>query len=772
MSDLVDVAIFPLRASLTYRLPKDLGELTIGQRVKVPLGKRWTTGFIVGRRVEAEILPFQKQITTVAPLATQSALAFFKEDPQPEPVSNEEQGIRRIAAACEPFPCFHAEEISFYEKVAHYYGAPLSHVLDCAVPPIVAARFNRYVQWIGGNEPSLPTAKARKRTAIIEYLQRHPVPHPYSEILRLFRGAQPILKKLLTENLIVISAHEELSDVHGNEKADWAQGSVTLAPEQAHACTAITESLLAKRFDPYLLHGATGSGKTEVYIEAIQTALKNGLGSLVIVPEIALTPQLIDRFRARLDEPIAVLHSALHKRVRWDAWRALIEKRCRVAIGVRSGVFAPVANLGLIIVDEEHDGSYKQAEGLRYNARDLALLRGKISSCPVVLGSATPSLESYYHARTKKFHLLNLPKKFGQAAERAIEIVDLSSVKPWEMKSKNVSPRLFQALEETISSRDQAFILYNRRGFSSYLQCEKCSKVIECPNCSVTLTFHQRKNAMLCHYCGASTVPPVWCPTCALDPDIKEQQPLIHRGSGTERIFDELRDLFPDVRIERLDRDSVSDLESYQAILNRMRSGETRILVGTQMIAKGHDMPNVTLVGVADSDVGLHIPDFRANERVFQLLTQAAGRAGRHEKRGRVILQTRVPQHICLQSTLSQNYGRFAIWDLKNRQGLNYPPYVRLLRVVASGESQQLPYGLLNEYVKKLKTLVQAGTLPLAIMGPAPAPLTRIKRQWRWQLLLKAQKSSVINAALKQLQALKIPKEVRVTFDVDPQEML
>jgi primosomal protein N' (replication factor Y) len=436
-----------------------------------------------------------------------------------------------------------------------------------------------------------------------------------------------------------------------------------------------------------------------------------------------------------------------------------------------------VQNLKLIVVDEEHDSSFKQSDGLRYNARDLAVLRGKMFSCPVVLGSATPSLESFHRAGTKKYSFLSLPTRHETGSSLSIEVIDFNKIPPWEMKSRNVTPALYNAIAEALQSGNQSFILYNRRGFASYLQCEECQAAIECPNCSVTLTYHQGRHSLQCHYCNLSVHPPEFCSSCPPLRNADGQKPppgkLAPRGAGTEKVVDELQELFPEAVIDRLDRDTATNITNYQKILDRIRSGESQILVGTQMIAKGHDLPDVTVVGIVDCDVGLHMPDFRAAERVFQLLTQAAGRAGRGDRPGKVILQTRVPEHPALEATLQQSYIDFARREISARKALRYPPFSRMLRIVASSSDKTLPAHILNEYKRLIRTEIDRRNFSVELLGPTSAPLEKLKTQWRWHFIVKGEKISELNQIARVLQGVKLPsRKLRVTFDLDPQEML
>lgn len=752
MDRFINVVIPPLSKPYTYELPEALwSEVHVGSKVSVPLGNRWAAGYVVSKKGCFE-----------AP----SALPGFA----PVLKSFEVKPIQKIVGT---YPHFHPEQLEFFEWVAHYYGDNLSNVIDVAIPPYVPPKFARSVTLF--RRPGV-APKSRVQREIIDLLEQSSTAVPWIVLTQRFRNAPATLKKLEADGIIQINT-EELFDHHllASNAPAWAKTSVELSSAQAQALTQISDSIDKAEFRTFLLYGVTGSGKTEVYIEAIQRALQHNLQALVIVPEIALTPQLLDRFRARLGPELAILHSGLPKRARWDSWRALLEGRNRVAIGARSGIFAPLARLGVIIVDEEHDTSFKQSDGLRYNARDLALVRGQFAHCPVILGSATPSLESLQKAIDGKYTQLALSGTSGFSSKFSVDVVDMNKVKPWEMLSKHISPTLYEALCQALARKEQAFILYNRRGFATYLQCERCGDVLSCPNCTVTLTYHQFNNSLVCHYCNFSTVQKELCSKCPDTQKNQSDQPgkLTQRGGGTEKVYEELLALFPDAAIDRLDRDAAQDIEMYRKIIEKARSGATHILVGTQMIAKGHDLPNVTLVGVVDCDVGLHLPDFRASERVFQLLTQASGRSGRGEKFGRVILQTRTPEHPSLINTIRRDYRAFADQELRSRKSAQYPPFSRMLRIVVSSQDKSLA----NKMARKLKELTvqyrDAQALKFLVLGPSPTPIEKIKAQWRFHILLKGRKASTLVALVDFLRSkLKRSTALKVIFDMDPQEMM
>lgn len=741
MEHLVNVVIPPLKEAYTYRLQEAYLGVDVGYQVEVSLGRRSASGFVVSR--------YQEELT-------------------PERFPYE---LKQLSEEIEPLRAFSPQQLKFFTWISEYYGEPLASVIDVAIPAAVPPKLLREIKVLNPNLEGLKGTKERQvLSAAIE--------SPSFEILqRRVKNPLPILRKLSQKGYIEIIESEKIElPFSSAPAADWAKTYVDLNSNQSTAVSAIVEAVTKHDFSPFLLHGVTGSGKTEVYLEAIKSALAAGFGALMVVPEIALTPQLIDRFRARLGNDLSVLHSGLSKRHRWNSWRSLLDGTTRVAIGARSGIFAPVHNLGLIIVDEEHDSSYKQSEGLRYNARDLAVVLAKLHSCPVILGSATPSLESYHHAtETKRYTYLSLPGRHG-ATHSEISVVDMNRERPWTLASKHVSQQLASELESILEKKEQAFILYNRRGFASYLQCESCEHVVECENCSVTMTYHRADHSLLCHYCSLSMAVPTFCPACPRDTSVATDNTkgtLTERGAGTEQIFEELQALFPNARIERLDRDSAANLESYKAILDRLRRQEIDILVGTQMIAKGHDLPNVTLVGVADCDVGLHLPDFRASERVFQLLTQAAGRAGRGDKPGSVVLQTRVPRHPSLVKTAQNDFKDFAELELRNRKATLFPPYSRLLRVVLSSQERELPMATLTRFRERLDNFKAAQQMDFQILGPAPTPIRKIKTLWRAHMLIKSASASIINRVLNELSSIELrSNKLRVVFDVDPQEML
>lgn len=532
----------------------------------------------------------------------------------------------------------------------------------------------------------------------------------------------------------------ELSEVGCYPRPD------TLSPWQQRALREIR-----RKDGPFLLFGVTGSGKTEVYLRTAEEALEKGKGVLFLVPEIALTPQLYTRVKERLGGDVAVLHSAMTPSERREGLRRVLKGEVKVVLGARSAVFSPIRDLGLIVVDEEHDSSYKQDEGrLKYNARDLALVRGRVEGAKVLLGSATPSVESFYNALRGKYTLLEMPFRIGGKKGPRAEVLDLRG------RKGIISPELLEALRWCVSKGGQAILFLNRRGYAPFMACGECGEALRCKNCSVSLTYHASAQILLCHYCGYVLKAPQVCPGCG-------GRALRPFGFGTERVTEEVRRLIPGARVERMDSDAVSARRDYERILKGLESGEIDVLVGTQMVVKGHDFPRIRLVGVVLADTGLNLPDFRAAEKTFQLLSQAAGRAGRGPEEGRVLIQTYLPDHYAILSASQGDYLRFFEEEIRLRKDLHYPPFCRMALVRFSGRDEgkvrDAAYGV-------AKDLEGGGCV---VLGPAPAPIERLQGRWRWQLLLKAPRYLPLREALG---GLKAQKGVKVEWDVDPLDML
>jgi primosomal protein N' (replication factor Y) len=538
---------------------------------------------------------------------------------------------------------------------------------------------------------------------------------------------------------------------------------LALMPEQKTVLQTICSAMDREKPGTVLLHGVTGSGKTEVYLQAIQYAREQNQGAIVLVPEISLTPQTVDRFRARFGDCVAVLHSSLSEGERHDEWHRIRSGEAHIAIGARSALFAPVENVGLIVVDEEHEATYKQDESPRYNARDVAVMRGHLEKCCVVLGSATPSMESFHNVQTGRYEQAEMLLRVDNRSMPLMRIVDMRIEAEKEGRAHIFSSELVQGIYERLDSREQVILFLNRRGFSSSLQCEQCGYVAECAECSVSMTYHKRAHKLLCHICGAERAVPNCCPDCN-DPDFK------YAGMGTERIEEVLEKLCPSAKVARMDSDTMRKKDSYRKVLDDFRVGKIDILLGTQMIAKGLDFPNVTLVGVLYADMSLHVPDFRAGERTFQLLTQVAGRAGRGEKAGEVIVQAYTPHHPAIQAARSLDFAGFSAQDLEFRKELAYPPFSHLVLLTFKGANEMEVAGAADRFSERLEPL-----LPESVQHspPMPAPLARAKGLYRYQIMLRCEHTIKMSKPIRHVWgAFKMPKGVTCTIDIDALSLL
>ncbi|MFQ5881263.1 MAG: primosomal protein N' [Candidatus Methylomirabilales bacterium] len=537
-----------------------------------------------------------------------------------------------------------------------------------------------------------------------------------------------------------------------------------LSVPQREALHQIQAAVASGLFAPFLLFGVTGSGKTEIYLQAIEDVVKQGRQALVLVPEIALTPRAAERFRSRFGERVALLHSALTPGERLDQWLRIRGGEADIVVGARSAVFAPLPRLGMVVVDEEHDPAYKQEEKPRYHGRDVALLRGEMSSCPVLLGSATPSLESFQHARIGQYRLLPLPERIGEGELPKVTVVDLRQ-EPKMPRQRLLLSRILQAgINERLARREQVLLLLNRRGYASSLLCRDCGYLLRCLHCSVALTFHRAAGLLRCHYCNHQRRPPDRCPGCS-------GLNLRQLGIGTEQVERELRTLFPHARIARMDRDTTAGRQGHHLLLQRLERGELDILAGTQMIAKGHDYPNVTLVGVVSADIGLNLPDFRAGERTFALLTQMVGRSGRGPLSGEAVIQTYNPGHYSIQAALNQDFLSFYQQEVGLRQERNLPPFTRLIRLLISSPKEATA----AEAAERLGTLLQQDSIPLEIDGPAPAPLSRLRGRFRWHLFVKGSPGAPLRQKVtKALEAFHTTRDrsIHLEIDVDPVDTL
>ncbi len=593
---------------------------------------------------------------------------------------------------------------------------------------------------------------------LLAYLELHPGSHNVADLELSVAKASTAARALARKELAKLTV-EAVSTSQVPFRAPHAMN-----PHQQAAFDRIAAALAAEHFQTFLLQGVTGSGKTEVYLNAIDRALALGRGALMLVPEIGLTPAVAGQFHHRFGARVAILHSAFHDSERAQEWRRIRSGEAQVVVATRSGVFAPVRNLGLIIVDEEHDQSYKQQETPRYHGRDVAIVRARDRNAVVVLGSATPSLESRYNAERGKYERLLLPERVENRPMPVVKVIDTRQEFLETRKQATFSRALIEAVTDRLENGEQSMLLLNRRGFSSFMTCRSCGERLECPNCSVTLTFHRRDRRMLCHYCNFSSRVPERCPKCDSDH-------IQFLGVGSERVEDELHGAFPRARIARIDRDTTGGKKDYEAILAKFRAHEYDILVGTQMIAKGHDIPNVTLVGIVSADTGLGLPDFRAAERTFQLLTQAAGRAGRGTTPGIVLMQTVNPDHYAIRFAAEQDYEKFYAKEIEFRRLMHYPPFGALANVIVRGPREEEALAR----SAALGRLLSPAPEGAKILGPAAASLARLKNEYRYQMLIKTSSRKRLNEILRQVREFAAAEKWNPTslmIDVDPMTIL
>ena len=704
-------------------------------------------------------------------------------DPELDP----NRSYRAILDAPDDTPSLTEPLLRTCEWISRYYAAPPGIVLRAALPTLLT----------GPGKPA-PEPKSRRIANIAVPLatlverdaafKRSPKQREVFELLESLGGRVPVehLEHQLGVSSSVIASLVKRAFVKIEKEATMRDAfarrprapMVSLQPTAAqHDAIATLSS--GKPGDVFLLHGVTGSGKTLVYIEVLRRIVEEQRRTaIMLVPEIALTPQTVDRFRSAFDNQVAVLHSALSDGERLDAWRAIRAGDRRIVVGARSAVFAPLVNIGAIIVDEEHEASYKQGEAPRYHARDVAIMRARNEGGIVILGSATPSLESWSNAQRDTYRLVTLPERVGGGALPGVQIVDMR-LSSRESRASGLEPRdytrvfsdpLDRALRETIARREQAILLLNRRGFAAFVQCSACGDVADCPNCSISLTVHRTPERLTCHYCGHAEPIRTACAKCG-GPTVRE------RGLGTQQVERLLLDHLPSARVARMDVDTTSARWAHADILDRVARREVDVLLGTQMIAKGLDFPNVTLVGVIDADVGLNLPDFRASERSFQLMAQVAGRAGRGPKGGLVFIQTRLPGHHAVRAAVEHDYRSFVSQEILDREFPPYPPTVRLANIVLSGTQEVETMEAANHAADFLTKLVKSGRVETVhVIGPAPCPIERIKSRWRWHVLLRARRSNELTRVLSYFATHFEPHgrsaTIRVVIDRDPVSLL
>ncbi len=713
----------PLRRSFTYRIPEEMrGSIELGARLKVPFGKRSMTGYAV--ELHADL---------------------------PADIEFDESRIRNIIEVSDDEPLITPEILKLTKWTAEYYASFWGEMLKASLPAginteKVRPKLRKAVRLlpssdepVGGDIGSGKSLSAPQER-IIELLEANGGEMLFTDVLeKAYVGASPI-NTLAKRGVVEIYIEDVLRDPMAGE-AFPDRKVLTLTSEQQAALDQITGAIADNgKFKAFLLHGVTGSGKTEVYIRAMQFALNEGLSAMMLVPEIALTPVFSRRLRAVFGSDVAILHSNLSQGERFDEWRRIRRGDARIAIGTRSAVFAPLENIGLVIVDEEHDPSYRQHESPFYNARDVGVMRAHLAGAVVVLGSATPAMESFHNARTGKYTYLHLPDRIGGRGLAAAELVDMRDVFKRFGKDVALSPELLDAVAETHARGEQVIILLNRRGFSQFVLCRTCGETLKCKNCDITLTFHRGDGKLLCHYCNYREKAPRTCPHCS-------SEYLYFVGEGTENIAEQLTRKFPGMRIARVDRDTMAHKGEMEDVLLKFAAGHLDMLVGTQMIAKGHDFPNVTLVGVISVDIGLGLPDLRSAERTFQLITQVAGRSGRGEKAGRVLIQTYYPEHYALRHAVNQDYEGFYAEEIKYRERLGYPPFCVLASIMI--KHRDLSYASRTANILRRELDVANSARHCRVLGPAPASIARLKNEYRQQIIIKGASRKVLRETLQ-----------------------
>ncbi|GAB6258822.1 primosomal protein N' [Peribacillus sp. NPDC055009] len=611
---------------------------------------------------------------------------------------------------------------------------------------------------------SAMSSNAKKQQELLQYFIEHQEPIPLKELLELMNTSSGTVKSLVSKGALAEMDQEIYRDPYENRVFEKST-PFTLTAEQTTALKPIQEKIHHDEHDVFLLYGVTGSGKTEVYLQAIASVIEKGKEAIMLVPEISLTPQTVKRFKERFGEQVAVMHSGLSVGEKYDEWRKIHRKEVKVVVGARSAVFAPFENLGLVIIDEEHESSYKQEETPRYHARDVAIERAKSYRCPVILGSATPTLESFARAKKNVYKLLTLSQRMNKSALPAVDIVDMRE----ELRTGNrsmFSELLFTKLKDRLEKGEQTVLMLNKRGHSSFVMCRSCGLVINCPNCDISLTYHRFNDIMKCHYCGFEEGMPSACPEC-------ESEHIRFFGTGTQKVEEELAKILPEARVIRMDVDTTSKKGSHERLLNAFGEGKADILLGTQMIAKGLDFPNITLVGVLSADTMLHLPDFRSSEKTFQLLTQVSGRAGRHQLPGEVVIQTYTPEHYSIELSAFQDYDAFYEREMHLRRQSHYPPYYYVVLITVSHEDLMKTVSVTEKITNYLGSRLNRDSI---VLGPVASPISRINNRYRYQCLIKYKREPDLNQHLRTLlehyQKETAQNQLQISIDLNPQIMM
>ncbi len=743
-----DVALeLPVRTTYQYAIPDDLRPMIRkGSLVVIPVRSRQAAGCVVSLSTDKKA-----------------------------------KSIKQILAQITPDFAVDEDLIELGKWLADYYYCGIGEALSCisfigfhdvtekTQRLLRLANFAQITKQLRNGRADLNRFTPKQRQVVAFFLESANEPIAPSELRTRLQVGPAVIRNLLNADIL----EETLEPV--DRKDDYltlssSSSALTLNTWQHEALEKILQPLHERRHHTFLLYGITGSGKTEVYLQAIAEALAQDRQAIVLVPEIALTPQTVDRFRSRFGDIVGVYHSKLSLGQKYDLWRKIKQRRVAIIIGARSAVFSPFADLGLIVVDEEHENTYKQNDTPRYHTRDVAVMRGQQRGAVVILGSATPSLESYYNTLIHKYTILTLPKRVENLPLPSVELIDMTKELRERDNPQLLSTRLVQAIQQRLDANEQVMLFLNRRGFSNFFLCLQCNHIVKCDACDITMTYHRAGDQLVCHYCARRMKKPDVCPACH-SPEVT----LI--GAGTQRVENELAHRFPQARVVRVDLDTTTRRGSFIEKWRMITEGEVDIILGTQMIAKGFHLERITLVGVVSADFSLYLPDFRSAERTFSLLTQVAGRTGRGPQPGYVIIQTYVPHHYSIVKATEQDYDAFTAKELRVRKILRFPPYYKLISIVFSGVEEELTRTVAQRFANIAKSLAYQKSLKgLTILGPAPSPIAKLRNRYRWRLLIRHGRPNtlhrLLDASLAKFSQLRMTSKVALTIDVDPMDLL
>ena len=792
---IVDVPLMQTDQPYSYKVPEEFVDmLEVGMRVHVPFGKanRLIQGIVLGMEQESDVDVADEDLKEIAevldfsPVLTEEQLWLAEElrksvfsykisilkamlpgflnssyDKILYPLEGLSQEDRHRLFGSQESLAFSSLDL---EKQAEMMRLTRKGLLKLEYQAVDQKKVKTQ-SWVEVNLDKLEkleiSKRAKKKLELRDYLFKHSETVPLADLLEHYSREQV---NFFVEHGAVTIAQKEVQRSAAYFEGIESNQALELNPEQKEACEAVVGAI-GKEHPPFLLQGITGSGKTEVYLQIIQGALDMGKTAIVLVPEISLTPQMTERFIARFGDKVAILHSGLSNGEKYDEWRKVERGEAQVVVGARSAIFAPLKNLGVIIIDEEHEASYKQDSNPRYHARDVAILRAQYNQAALVLGSATPSLESRARASKGVYQHLRLTQRANPLASiPEVQVIDFRDY-IGQNETSNFTPPLIEAIQDRLDKKEQVVLMLNRRGYSSFVMCRECGTVDTCPNCDISLTLHMDTKTMNCHYCGFTKEIPHVCPNC-------QSHSIRYYGTGTQKAYDELAELFPEARILRMDVDTTRKKGSHQALLDQFGKGEADILLGTQMIAKGLDFPNVTLVGVLNADTALNLPDFRSSERTFQLLTQVAGRAGRAEKAGQVLIQSYNPQHYAIRFAKDQDYEGFYAYEMGIRRQLGYPPYYFTIGITLSHKKEEEVLRRAYQVMGILRSGLSDASI---ILGPTPKPIARTHNLYHYQILIKYRLEDKLASTLNQVLALTQEREnseLRLSIDHEPQQFL